>query len=181
MMEKIIFIDRDGVINVDPIGDYIKRWADFRFEEGALEGMKILSRHGYDIIVISNQAGIGDGVYTLADLHDINENMIKVFEKEGIRFKAAYYCEHGKAAGCSCRKPEIGLFQRAVADVSYDPKTTFFIGDKISDVLAGKKFGIRTIFVKTGHGKYEEKLLTKETMPDFICDSLKHAVETIVQ
>ncbi len=98
-MEKIIFIDRDGVINVDPIGDYIKCWEDFRFEEGALDGLQLLSKAGYGIIVISNQAGVGDGIYPASELHRIDRHMIEVFRQNGIRFYSSHYCHHGKKWG----------------------------------------------------------------------------------
>lgn len=177
---KIIFIDRDGVINVDPVGDYIKRWEDFRFEEGALEGLKLLSQKGYDIIVISNQAGIGDKAYPESELWRIDTNMIDVFKKNGIRFRSSHYCRHGKSKGCKCRKPGTGLFEEAVKGISFERSQTFFIGDKISDMEAGKRFGLKTIFVLTGHGKYEKDRLGGGPQPDFICDSLLDAARKVV-
>ncbi|MSR76781.1 MAG: HAD family hydrolase, partial [Candidatus Omnitrophica bacterium] len=162
-MEKIIFVDRDGVINVDPIGDYIKRWEDFRFEEGALDGLKSLSDAGYEIIVISNQAGVGDSIYPASELERIDRNMIEVFRQNKIRFRSSHYCHHGKSAGCKCRKPEIGLFLEATSGLEFDKTETCFIGDKISDMDAGKRFGIKTVFVLTGHGKLELEKLKKGT------------------
>ena len=172
---KVIFIDRDGVINVDPIGDYIKSWEEFRFEEGTIEGLKELSTKGYDIIVVSNQAGVGDGVYPETELWRIHENMVDLFRKEKIRFRAAYYCVHGKSAGCGCRKPAPGLFEKAAREFSFHPQLTFFVGDKVSDLEAGKRFGLKTIFVRTGHGKFEESKIPPHLKPDLICDSLKSA------
>ncbi len=145
-MQKIIFIDRDGVINVDPIGDYIKRWEDFKFEKGALETLKAISEAGYEIIIISNQAGVGDGVFTEEALNNIHQNMVKVFRDNGVNYHSAQYCLHGKKAGCACRKPEIGLFKKAVENIEFDSSKTFFIGDKATDMEAGKRFGVRTIF-----------------------------------
>ena len=170
-MKKIIFIDRDGVINVDPVGDYVKCWEEFKFEKGALEGLKMLSDRGYEIILISNQAGIGDGVFAKSALDDIHGRMLNVFAKEGIRIRSTHYCLHGKNAGCKCRKPEIGLFQEAVKGIEYDPRQTFFVGDKATDVEAGIRFGIRTIFVRTGHGILDEPKLKGALQPDFIVDS----------
>jgi D-glycero-D-manno-heptose 1,7-bisphosphate phosphatase len=171
--QNIIFIDRDGVINVDPIGDYIKRWEDFTFEEGALAGLTKLSNKGYAIIVISNQAGVGDGVYLEKDLWDINAKMKDIFFKKNIRFKGAYYCLHGKQAGCGCRKPKPGLFELAAKDFKFNVDKTFFVGDKVSDIEAGKAYGLKTAFVRTGHGKLEEAKLSAHLKPDLICNSLK--------
>lgn len=176
---SIVFIDRDGVINVDPIGDYVKSWAEFRFEDGVLEALRAITDLGIEIILISNQAGVGDGVYSESALRDIQEKMLQVFEKHGIRIRSSHYCLHGKRAGCKCRKPEIGLFQEAVKGISYEPKQTYFIGDKATDVEAGKRFGIKTIFVRTGHGKNDEAKLKGSLLPDVIVDKLQDAVEVL--
>lgn len=178
-MKRIIFIDRDGVINVDPIGDYIKRWEDFHFEEGSLEAMKELSHRGFSIIIISNQAGIGDGVYPESVLWDIHEKMMAVFKEKDISVEGAYYCLHGKNAGCRCRKPEVGLFERAAAKYQFKAEDTYFIGDKLSDIQAGKAFGLKTVFVRTGHGKLEEKLLKGRLVPDLNADNLSEAVKKL--
>ena len=175
----IIFIDRDGVINVDPIGDYVKTWKQFRFERGALPSLKKLTERGYQIILISNQAGIGDGVYPESVLWEIHKKMLALLKKKGIKIFASHFCLHGKQAGCKCRKPETGLFKKAVRGIRFDPSKTFFIGDKATDVEAGKRFGIRTILVKTGHGKFDIKKLTPKFQPDFIVDRLPDAIKLL--
>ena len=175
-MEKVVFIDRDGVINVDPIGDYVKSWKEFKFEKGALEALKKITDAGYQIILISNQAGIGDGIYTEAALWDIQKHMLEEFDKHGICIRSSYYCLHGKQAGCKCRKPEIGLFEKAAKELSFDRSKTFFIGDKATDVEAGKRFGLKTIMVLTGHGKEDVKTLKDNNRPDYITDSLSTAI-----
>jgi len=174
--DKIVFIDRDGVINVDLIGDYIKSWEEFRFEPSAIPSLQSICKKGFNIIIISNQAGVGDGVYSESSLWKIHEKMISELNEKDIKIKATYYCLHGKNEGCSCRKPEIGLFDQAVKGLKFDPKKTFFIGDKATDVEAGKRFGLKTIFVRTGHGKADEKKLPGDLKPDFIVDDLEAAV-----
>lgn len=175
--QKIVFIDRDGVINVDPIGDYIKSWNNFKFEKGALEALKKISGLGYGIIVISNQAGIGDGVYPESELWNIHDNMARTFKENGVNFLRAYYCLHGKQAGCRCRKPETGLFEQAAKDYAFDRSKTFFIGDKFSDVKAGKRFGLKTIMVLTGHGKLDEPQAAGLWAPDLKAADLFEAVK----
>ena len=123
---RLIFIDRDGVINVDPIGDYVKSWADFKFEPGVIEALQYLMFKDYQIVIISNQAGIGDGLYTEAALRDIHRHMVEEFEKNGIQIRSAHYCRHGKEAGCKCRKPETGLFEDAVRGIPFLKDKTFF-------------------------------------------------------
>ncbi len=178
-MTRIVFIDRDGVINVDPIGDYIKSWEEFRFEEGALEALKAISDKGWEIILVSNQAGVGDGIYPESTLWEIHDRMMNEFKKKGIRIRSAHYCLHGKTAGCRCRKPETGLFEEAVRGSHYDPQTTFFIGDKATDVEAGKRFGIKTILVRTGHGRHDESKLKGALKPDHVVDRLMDAVKIL--
>lgn len=169
---KILFIDRDGVINVDPIGDYIKTWKDFRFETGVLKVLKKISDAGYELVIISNQAGIGDGIYPESALWDIHQNMLRVFSEQGIRVRGAYYCLHGKEEGCRCRKPQTGLFEKAASEISFNRAQTYFVGDKASDMEAGKRFGLKTIFVRTGHGRYDEPKLNASIQPDYLINNL---------
>jgi D-glycero-D-manno-heptose 1,7-bisphosphate phosphatase len=178
--KKIVFIDRDGVINVDPIGDYVKRWEDFRFIPGALDALKRFNSAGFNIVIVSNQAGVGDGVYSERDLNSITKNMVSELKKHGIEINGIYYCLHGKEAGCDCRKPKTGLFRQAARDVEFNPSETYFIGDKASDVEAGKNFGLRTLFVLTGHGDLDRSRLTKNNQPEKILPSLKEAADYIL-
>lgn len=175
--EKIIFVDRDGVINEDKIGDYITRWEDFRFIPGAVEALKKLSSTGFRIIIVSNQAGIGDGVYSESALNHITKQMLRELRSKKIRISKVYYCLHGKTAGCGCRKPETGLFRKARKDFKFDPRQTFFIGDKVTDVLAGGRFGLRSLFVLTGHGQNDREKLDAIGKPEGIFPSLKEAAD----
>ncbi len=179
-IEKIIFIDRDGVINEDLIGDYIKKWEDFRFIPGSLEALRKFNSSQYGIVIISNQAGIGDGVYSEKELNDITYKMLYELKKELIDVKRIYYCLHGKDAGCDCRKPKTGLFKQAAKDISFNPSETYFIGDKVSDMEAGKKFGLKTLFVLTGHGSIDQSRLTSELQPEKILPSIKEAADYIL-
>ncbi|MDD5218242.1 MAG: HAD-IIIA family hydrolase, partial [Candidatus Omnitrophica bacterium] len=138
-----------------------------------------LCDRGYELVVISNQAGIGDGVYPESALWDIQKKMLAEFTQRGVRIRSSHYCLHGKKAGCSCRKPETGLFKQAVDGVTYDPGQTYFIGDKASDVEAGKRFGIHTIFVRTGHGKFDEPKLSGTLKPDYLVDKLPDVLEIL--
>jgi len=176
----VIFVDRDGVINEDPIGDYVKRRNDFRLIPGALEALRQLTQSGFDIVIISNQAGIGDGVFTESALREVTDHMLAEFESRGVRIKRIYYCLHGKEANCECRKPKTGLFQQAARDLHFNPSKTFFIGDKVTDVQAGKNFGLRTLFVLTGHGAKDRPRLNQNELPDQIFPSLREAAEYVL-
>lgn len=178
-LQKIIFIDRDGVINVDLIGDYVKTWEEFRFEDGAVEGLKRIRQKGYKIIIISNQAGIGDKIFEESALWDIHKRMLEALGHHGVEIFATHYCLHGKEEGCSCRKPETGLLEKAVRGIPFDRSKTYFIGDKASDIEAGKRFGVKTIFVRTGHGQFDEKKFNADFKPDHRADHLKAAAELL--
>ena len=178
--DKVLFVDRDGVINRDYVGDYVKRWEDFEFLPGALRSLARLKETGFQVVIVSNQAGIGDGVYKKETLDDITDRMLREVERNGGKIAAIYYCLHGKEAGCECRKPKTGLFKKASRDFVIDPAKTFFIGDKISDIKAGKNFGLRTILVFTGYGKAHSQEITPETAPEFACDNFEQAVDIVL-
>lgn len=177
---RVIFVDRDGVINED-LFDYVKDWKDFRFNPGVLEGLRRLYDQHYKIVLISNQAGVGDGHFT-EDLHwKIHQKMLEAFEASGVQLHGAFYCLHGKNAGCDCRKPKSGLFRKANQNgIVFDKSRTFFLGDKASDIESGKNFGLRTILIRTGYGHEHESLCTGNLTPDFVVDDFRQAVERVL-
>jgi len=179
--DRVVFIDRDGVINWDPVGDYIRHWKHFRFLPGVIDSLKKLCHQKFRIILISNQAGIGDGEYPEANLRVITLNMLNALERKGVDINSVYYCLHGKKEGCECRKPKIRLLEWASNKLSYSKSKTFFIGDKATDVIAGRKFGLNTILVLTGHGKKDRLLLNRSSKPDYIVPSLKEAVQIVIK
>ena len=179
-LRKVVFIDRDGVINVD-LWKYVETWKEFRFEKGALEALKTLTEKGFAIFIISNQAGVGDGIFTEAAMWQVHEKMIAAMAKRDIKISGARYCTHAKKARCDCRKPKTGLLEKAVARIDFDHKKTYFVGDKLSDLETGKNFGVRTILVRTGYGRETEKKLTKKLQPDHIVNDLREAVPFILK
>ena len=178
-LRRVVFIDRDGVINVD-LWKYVESWEEFRFEEGVVEALKTLTDKGFDIFIISNQAGVGDGVFTETAMWDIHEKMLAELGRHGILIQGAQYCTHGKKENCDCRKPKTRLLEKASHGTLFDKKKTFFVGDKLSDIEAGKNFGVKTILVRTGYGLKAEKQLTEALQPDYIVDNLKDAVPRIL-
>lgn len=176
---RVVFVDRDGVINVDLIGDYIKRWDEFRFHEKVPEGLKRLADAGYKIILISNQAGVGDGVFSEKAMWEIHEKMLAALKEQGVGIHASYYCLHGKEARCDCRKPKTGLFCQAARKLAFEKSQTYFLGDKSSDVEAGKNFGLKTILLRTGHGQREEAHCQGARRPDAVVDNFEQAVEIV--
>ncbi len=178
---KAIFLDRDGVINRDPgFGDYIKSWAEFEFMPGSIDAIKLLNKHGYEIFVISNQAGVAKGLFSQGSLDEITANMLKEIEAKGGKIRSISYCVHATDAGCDCRKPNTGQIKKVTKGLDIDFKKTYFIGDSKLDVGAGKKMGCKTILLLTG--KENPKDTKKwEHKPDFIKNNLMEAVKWVLK
>jgi len=178
--KRIIFLDRDGVINKNPIYlDYIKKPSEFKFIPNARKAIKLLTDAGFDVVIISNQTGIGKGLFTKKNLDDINKKMIKGVELSGGRIKKAYYCIHHPDSGCCCRKPKTGMFKKAVGRTRIDHKDSFYIGDTERDTKAGRKFGLKTIAVLSGYASRQD-IKKWEVKPHFIAEDLLKAVERVV-
>ena len=180
-MQKVVFIDRDGVINVEPGEElYVMKWEKFKFLPGSLEALKKLAGAGYKIFVVSNQAGVSRGLFTMDELEDITKKMLSQVNKAGARIDGVFYCPHKTEDNCDCRKPKTGLFEKAIKGVAYDPKDTFFIGDTERDVIAGKKAGYKTVLVLTGKAKAQD-VRDWQAKPDFTKKDLLEAATWIIE
>jgi len=178
---KAIFLDRDGVINRDPgVGDYIKSWKEFEFLPGAIEAIKLLNKNGYEIFVISNQAGVARGLFSKESLAEITANMLEEIESRGGKIRWVSYCIHASNAGCDCRKPNTGQIRRAVKGLDINFKKTYFIGDSRLDIGAGKNMGCKTILLLTGKEAIEDSK-TWEHKPDFVMNNLMEAVKWVLK
>ena len=181
---KIIFLDRDGVINKDPGGwtehGYVTRWRDFIFLPGSKEAIKKLNDNGYDIILVSNQAGINKGYYSEDELNSINENMLGEIVKSGGKIKKVYYCLHQDSDNCDCRKPRTGLLKKAEEKLGVKARGNYFIGDGKMDIEAGEKMGLKTVLLLSGKSNLEN-MRTWRVLPDYIFDNLEEAVDFILK
>lgn len=181
---KTIFIDRDGVINKDPGGwtkySYVTKWKDFHFLPGSKKAVKALNRAGYNIIVISNQAGVSKGFFTEKKLRFINKKMLGEIEKSGGKIKRTYYCIHQKDDNCGCRKPDTGLFRKAEKELGVKAKGAYFIGDGVMDVEAGRKAGMRTVLLLSGKTALAD-LKGWKSKPDLVFKDLNEAVNFILK
>jgi len=147
---KIVFLDRDGVINKKPTpADYVKQWEEFEFLPGAIEGLVWLSKHGYEIYIITNQPGIARGKMTQEDLMQIHANMQRDLKVRGVLLSGIYVCSHGWDEGCRCRKPNPGLLYQAANEHYFDATKAIFIGDDPRDIEAGETVGCRTIHMES--------------------------------
>ena len=179
---KVVFLDRDGVINEFPgLGDYVKTIKEFRFVPGALTALRYLTKAGYKIFVVSNQAGVTRGVYSKKKLEQINSYMMRHVRKAGARIVRAYYCIHTPDQNCDCRKPKIGSIEDALVKLNKtlrDAKKTFFVGDTESDIKTGHRAGCKTIFVLSGKEKRSDAKGWR-VKPDYIVKDLLKAAGII--
>jgi len=142
MKSKALFLDRDGVINMEI--NYLYRIEDFIFINGIFELCEKYHQNGYKIFVITNQAGIAKGFYDENDFYTLTNWMINKFSSKGITISKVYYCPHHPeiSGSCTCRKPNPGMIKQAEKEFDLDIENSILIGDKISDIEAGKNAGI---------------------------------------
>ncbi len=177
---KLIFLDRDGVINKDPgLGDYVKSWEEFHFLPGAIEAIKRLNQAGYEIIIISNQGGIAKGLFSEEALKDITERMLEEIKRQGGRIRSIHYCIHKDEDGCDCRKPKTGLFKQAAEGLNIGFDKSYYIGDGRVDVEAGASVGCKTVLLQTGKTDIKD-IKDWKIKPDYIKRDLKETVDWIL-
>ncbi len=182
MKRKILFLDRDGVINRFPgIGGYVVRWEDFKFLPNAVESIALLTKAGYEIYVISNQGCVARGLISSEALAGLTARMQEAVRTGGGKISGVFYCEHQTDADCECKKPKLGLFRQALrTKKEVDLKSIFFIGDSVMDVEAGKNLGCRTVLVLSGRAALED-VEHWAFRPDFIKQDLWEAAHWILQ
>ncbi|AFV05140.1 D-glycero-beta-D-manno-heptose 1,7-bisphosphate 7-phosphatase [Dehalobacter sp. CF] len=158
MKKPALFLDRDGVINIEK--RYLYKIEDFVFIDGVFETCRYFQNQGYHIIVITNQAGIARGIYNENDFHNITNWMIEEFKQEEIALAKVYHCPHHPdfTNGCDCRKPKPGLILQARHDFDLNLSKSILVGDKNTDIESGIKAGVGNNFlITTGHKIEENK------------------------
>ena len=139
--EKSSFLDRDGVINQEI--EIIYRVKDFKFNEGLFDALRLLKKHNYGLIVITNQGGIAKEIYSSKEVFLVHQHMRKRLLEEGIDLDDIYYCpHHHNVSNCLCRKPNSMMIERAIAKHDIDVSNSFLIGDSLRDV-SGRKTGVK--------------------------------------
>lgn len=147
----LVILDRDGVINYDSDA-YIKSPDEWRPLPGSLEAIAALHEHGRRVVVVSNQSGVGRGLFSEAVLGAIHAKMVAAIEAAGGAVSGVYYCPHRPQDRCACRKPAPGMLEQIARDFGCALTAVPFVGDKVSDVRAAQAVGARPILVRTGSG-----------------------------
>ena len=178
--EKIVILDRDGVINVD-LMTYVTCPEEFEAIEGSLEAVAKLTANGYKVAIATNQACIEKEIISEEELRAIHDHMTDLLLEFGGQINHIAYCPHRPESKCKCRKPEVGLLQEIEQELEVSLKGKYFIGDKDSDIAAGRKFGCIPLLIKKGG--YGEKVFgTKSSPPSEQCfDDLNGAVNYILK
>ena len=146
-MKKALFLDRDGVVNVEK--DYLYKIDDFEFIEGLFELCNYYQKQGYLIFIVTNQSGIARGYYSEEDFNLLSQWMSKEFSKHSINIEKIYYCPHHPdiSGKCSCRKPEPGMLLKAINEFNIDVTHSLIIGDKERDIEAGISAGLKESYL----------------------------------
>lgn len=177
--KKAVFLDRDGTINDDP--GYVNKAQDFRLLPRVGEAVAKLNRAGFLIVIVTNQSGVARGIIDPKELDRIHERMDELLKKSGAKIDLYKVCTHHPLKDCECRKPKATMLLEAAAQLDVDLSQSFMVGDRISDLVAGKNAKVKGVgLVRSGHGLETEKDPDAKEHFDFIGDSLFEVVEWIL-
>ncbi|TNF72029.1 MAG: HAD-IIIA family hydrolase [Acidobacteria bacterium] len=161
-----VILDRDGVLNrEDTEGGWIRDPEEWRWEQGAREGLLLFSRAGVRISVVTNQSCIGRGVAEPEAIDRVNDHMRREAAAAGAGIDAVFVCPHAPDEGCDCRKPRSGLVRQAIEASGVPATQTVLVGDAARDLEAGRQGGVEVVLVRTGKGRKTEKEEQLETIP----------------
>lgn len=154
-MKKAVFLDRDGVVNIER-GEYTYSWEDFSFVPGLFDFCRDALEKNYLIFIISNQGGIAKGIYSVNDVQKLHQKVQHAFLAEKIKLTDIYICPHHQDFGkCICRKPDSLMLEKALAKYNVDAGESIFIGDSERDIIAAKKVGVKGILIKANSNLIE--------------------------
>jgi len=171
MSTPAVFVDRDGVINVDH--GYVSNQDDFEFIDGVFEACLAFKEKGYLLVMVTNQAGIARGLYTEDDFQSLTEWMDWNFVDKGVEFDGLYYCPHHPdfTGKCDCRKPKPGMLLDAQKFLDIDMQRSVMIGDKVGDLQAAHAAGVPNLYlVRTGKAITEQGAALATKVLDSIAD-----------
>ena len=158
--DKVVILDRDGTIVVDR--NYLSDPAGLEFLPGAAEGLRSLHEQGYRLVVITNQSGVGRGLFSLERLAAMNGRLEEMVRENGALLERIYFCPHRPEDQCLCRKPRPKLLLDAASELGFTPRKAVVIGDKPSDVEFGRSVGATTMLIgSTGEADYLARDLTQ--------------------
>lgn len=146
-----VFLDRDGTL-IDERG-YLGDPERIKFYPTVFRALRRLMSHGFKLIVVTNQAGVGRGYFTLEDLKRVNSAFRRRLTDRGVRLAGLYFCPHAPAMGCACRKPKTGMIKKAVRELKIDLKKSYMVGDNAKDLELARNAGLKGVLVRSGFGR----------------------------
>ena len=173
-MKKTIFLDIDGTIIYDR--GYIDSINEIEFPSSTFDALEQLSINNYELIIITNQSGIGRGYFTKEIVITVNQEIVNQCTNHNISFKKILFCPHKPISNCECRKPKIGLINKYLPDYDFNPKESWMIGDKESDIGFGLNLGLSTILISNN----DKHLKFSKYKPHFRVKNLKEATIKIL-
>jgi histidinol-phosphate phosphatase family protein len=171
-----VFLDRDGTLIVEK--DYLSDPEEVQLEEGVVEGLTALKRGGHALVVLSNQSGIGRGMFKESDARGVNARVADILRGHGIDVLAWYICPHAPEVMCACRKPLAGMALAAARDWNLQLAGSYVIGDKQSDMELAEAIGATGILITTGHGADSVAWARAHARPVF--DTIRSAAGYII-
>lgn len=175
MSKPAVFLDRDGTLFKDT--GYPGDKAPIHFLPGVPEYLRKLQTD-FELIIISNQSGVGRGIITKDEMYRVHDKMINKLQKENIKITDSYYCPHAPSDNCVCRKPLPFMIQNAAKIWAVNLNYSYMIGDKLSDVLAGYRAGCKSVLL--GKDRFAEENNTERPYPYFVATDFKAAAEWIL-
>lgn len=159
--QKLIILDRDGVINEDS-ENYIRSVNQWIPIPGSIEAIARLSRAGFQVAVATNQSGLARGYFTMDDLKAMHDKMIHLVVEQGGQLSDIYFCPHGPDDHCRCRKPSPGMLEQILEQTEAEPSETWVVGDSLRDLEAGQSARCKTALVLTGKGGITQSILNEK-------------------
>lgn len=150
-----VFLDRDGTLLTER--GYLSNPQNIRFYPSVVPALKQLQKKGFDLIVITNQSGVGRGYFSLSTLSKINQRFTSLLRMKGVRINDIYFCPHAPDDGCRCRKPKPFLLQQAAKRRKISLASSFVVGDQMTDINMAVAAGVKPILVLTGSGRAQRK------------------------
>ena len=172
---RFVVLDRDGTIIVER--NYLTDPSQVELLPGSADGLRHMRDLGLGLVVVTNQSAVGRGLIDGMRLEEIHERVCELLESEGVHLDGVYSCPHLPDDNCLCRKPQVGLLNLAAKELSFEPGSSFVIGDKPSDIEFGKRVGATTFLVRTGYG--EQYACQEGLGQDFIVNDLREAASII--
>jgi D-glycero-D-manno-heptose 1,7-bisphosphate phosphatase len=176
---RAVFLDRDGTVS-EEVG-YMREPSRFALFAWTGRSIRRINEAGLAAVLVTNQSGVGRGYFDSARVDEVHHALEDEIAKQQARLDGIYYCPHHPEEGCECRKPGPGMLHRASRDLDIELTRSFMVGDRYTDILAGRSVGARTILVLSGAGKgQQEEHRNAPVQPDHVVATLEDAVDLIL-